>query len=116
MDDDFNSAGAIGHVFELVKTFNVLVDESGPAVTQSREALETTKETIELFDSILGLFHDGFPTAAEDVPAEILQMVEDRQAARKAKDFARADELRDQISAAGYVTEDTPDGVRVKRK
>jgi cysteinyl-tRNA synthetase len=116
MDDDFNSAGAIGHLFELVKTFNVLVDESGPAVTQSREALAAVKETIELFDSILGLFHSGFPVATEDVPAEILQMVEDRQEARKEKDFARADELRDQIAAAGYVTEDTPEGVRVKRK
>jgi cysteinyl-tRNA synthetase len=116
MDDDFNSAGAIGHIFELVRSFYSLVDESGPAVTRSREALTAVRESVELFDRVLGLFPDGFPRAEEDVPAEIQQMVEDRQAARKAKDFARADELRDRITAAGYSLEDTPDGVRVRRR
>jgi len=114
MDDDFNSAGAIGHLFDLVKTFNVLVDESGPAITQSREALELVRETIGGFDSILGLFPAGFPSTAAEIPAEILQMVEDREDARKARDFARSDELRDQILAAGYLIDDTPRGARVR--
>ncbi len=115
MDDDFNSAGAIGHIFELVRTFNILVDESGPSITQSRQALDKVRETIELFDSILGLFPDGFPEREREVPGDVLEMVEERQAARKAKDFALADQLRDRITAAGYVIEDTPRGARVRR-
>jgi cysteinyl-tRNA synthetase len=115
MDDDFNSAAAIGHIFELVKTYNVLVDENSTAIAQSRDALESMKTTIMEFDSILGLFHDGFPLSVS-VPTEIQAMVDERQQARKDKDFARADELRDQITAAGYVTEDTSDGIRIKKK
>ena len=116
MDDDFNSAGAIGQVFDLIKTYNVLLDEYGPALAQDREALETTQSVIEGFDSILGLFRDGFPAGVEQVPAEILEKLDERQKARKNKDFQRADELRDDIIAAGYVIEDTPQGPRVRKK
>ena len=116
MDDDFNSAGAIGQLFELVKTYNVLSDEAGPAIAQSREALEAVRDALAEFDRILGLFHDGLPTATAEIPAEVQQLVEQRQNARKDKDFQRADQLRDQIAAAGYVVEDTSDGIRVKKK
>lgn len=116
MDDDFNSAGAIGQIFELIKTYRVLLDESGPAVTQDRKALETVKSTIEEFDSILGLFREGLPSMTETVPAEIQTMVDERQKARKDKDFQKADDLRDRIAEAGYVVEDTPEGVRVRQK
>jgi len=115
MDDDFNSAGAIGHIFDLVRAYNTAMDENGEAITQSRDALGAVKGAIGSFDAILGLFHDGFPEVVEDVPAEILEMVEARQDARKSKDFAKADEMRDAVLAAGYVIEDTPQGVRVKR-
>jgi cysteinyl-tRNA synthetase len=115
MDDDFNSAGAIGHIFDLVRAYNTAVDENGDQIIQSRDALEAVRGAIESFDEILGLFHDGFPETAEDVPAEILAMVDARQEARKSKDFAKADEMRDAVLAAGYVIEDTPQGVRVKR-
>jgi len=117
MDDDFNSAGAIGQLFDLIKSYNVLLDHNGLILSQDREALEVAKRTIEEFDSILGLFKDGFPTgASEDAPAEILAMLEERQNARKNKDFQRADELRDAIIAAGYTIEDTPQGPRVREK
>jgi len=119
MDDDFNSAGAIGQIFELVRTYNVLSDEAGPAgpaVSKCRPALEEVKGVIEEFDRILGLFHDGWPAAAEEVPPEILALVDERQNARKNKDFQRADDVRDRLAAAGWVVEDTPAGVRVKRK
>jgi cysteinyl-tRNA synthetase len=116
MDDDFNSAGAIGHMFELVRAFNTAMDENGEQVAQSRDALEAVKGAFEEFDTILGLFHDGFPQAAQDVPAEIMEMVQARQDARKRKDFAKSDEMRDKVLAAGYVIEDTPQGVRVKKK
>jgi cysteinyl-tRNA synthetase len=116
MDDDFNSAGAIGQLFDLVKSYNVLLDESGPALTQDREALSAAKATIEEFDAILGLFRGGFPAGVEEVPAEITAKLEERQNARKNKDFQRADELRDEIIAAGYTIEDTPQGPRVRKK
>jgi cysteinyl-tRNA synthetase len=115
MDDDFNSAGAIGQLFDFIKGYNILLDEHGPALTQDREALELARTTIEEFDSVLGLFHDGFPKGVEEIPAEIEQMLEDRQKARKDKDFQRADELRDAIINAGYTIEDTPQGPRVRR-
>jgi cysteinyl-tRNA synthetase len=116
MDDDFNSAGAIGQLFEFIKGYNILLDENGPALTQDRQALETARDTIVEFDMILGLFCDGFPTAEDDAPAEIQEMLEQRQNARKDKDFQRADELRDAIIEAGYTIEDTPQGPRLRKK
>jgi len=116
MDDDFNSAGAIGYMFELIKTYNVMLDESPASITTSREALDAVWASLQLFDGVLGLFREGLPRAAEDVPSEILAAVEDRNNAKKSKDFQRADQLRDKILAAGYLLEDTPAGVRVRRK
>jgi cysteinyl-tRNA synthetase len=116
MDDDFNSAGAIGYLFELIKTYNVMMDENGPAIAASREALDAVWSALSLFDQILGLFRDGLPRAADDVPAEIHSVVEERNNAKKNKDFKRADELRDKILAAGFLLEDTPAGVRVRKK
>ncbi len=116
MDDDFNSAGAVGQIFELVKTYNVLVDEHGPAISQDKGALEKVRGTIEEFDQILGLFRDGFPEAAAEIPAGVQAMADERQKARKNKDFRKADELRDRISDAGFTVEDTPEGVRIRKK
>jgi cysteinyl-tRNA synthetase len=116
MDDDFNSAGAIGYMFELIKTYNIMLDESPASITGSREALDAVWSSLVLFDQILGLFREGLPRAVEDVPAEILAAVDDRNNAKKAKDFQRADKLRDKILAAGFLLEDTPAGVRVRRK
>jgi len=116
MDDDFNSAGAIGQLFDLIKTYNILLDEHGPTLAQDREALEAVRRVLEEFDSILGLFRDGFPRGVEEVPAEILSLLEERQNARKNKEFQRADQLRDSIIDAGYLIEDTPQGARVRKK
>jgi cysteinyl-tRNA synthetase len=116
MDDDFNSAGAIGQLFDLIKSYNVLMEEHGATLAQDRDALEQTKQAISDFDSILGLFRGGFPAGVAEVPEEIQEMLEERQTARKNKDFKRADELRDRIIAAGYAIEDTPQGPRVRKK
>jgi cysteinyl-tRNA synthetase len=115
MDDDFNSAGAIGQMFELIKTYNVLQDEQ-PAVAGSREGLEAVRDALIEFDRILGFFPDGLPAGDEAAPADIARLVEDRTNAKKNKDFKLADQIRDQLLAAGWVLEDTPAGVRVKRK
>jgi len=116
MDDDFNSAGAIGYLFELIKTYNVMLDESGPAIAGSREALDAVWSALGLFDKVLGLFREGLPRAEEEAPVEILSAVEERNHAKKNKDFKKADEIRDRILAAGFLLEDTPAGVRVRRK
>ena len=71
----------------------------------------TALATWEKLDSVLGV---GALKEVE-VPAEIAALVEARQAARKAKDFKRADTLRDELKAKGWVVEDTPKGARAKR-
>jgi cysteinyl-tRNA synthetase len=116
MDDDFNSAGAVGYVFDFVKTYNVLLDEQADAVSRSREGLDAAWAALEMFDRILGLFRDGLPRAGAEIPADVLAMVEERVNAKKTKDFKRADDLRRQILAAGYLIEDTADGVRVRKR
>jgi len=74
-------------------------------------AAATALAAWDRLDSVLGV---GTPKELE-VPAEITTLVEARQAARKAKDFKRADAIRDELKAKGWVTEDTPKGARAKR-
>ena len=116
MDDDFNSAGAIGAMFELIKTYYKLIDKKGAMVTQDREALEALKNAVVVFDEVLGLFPHGFPTASEDIPQEIRDLAEARVEARKAKDFQKSDELRDTIAEKGYLIEDRPNGYRLRKQ
>lgn len=116
MDDDFNSAGAIGAMFELIKTYYKLVDDHGESLVRDREALESLKGAIVLFDQVLGLFPKGFPTGAGDVPRDVLELVEARQRARQERNFDKADELRDRVEQLGYLIEDRPEGARVRKK
>ena len=74
------------------------------------------KATILEFDSVLGLFKTGFPEELETIPAEVEALVEERQRARKARDYQRADTLRAKIEQAGYIIEDTADGVRLRKR
>jgi cysteinyl-tRNA synthetase len=116
MDDDFNSAAALGCVFDLVKTYYRLVDESGATVTRDRGALEAVRDAMITFDRILGIFPDGLPTRAEAIPEEASRLLAARQDARKARDFKKADEIRARLDEMGYVVEDTSDGPRVRPK
>ncbi len=116
MDDDFNSAAALGCVFDLVKTYYKLVDEGGATVTQDRKALEATKNAVIVFDKVLGIFPRGYPALTVEVPEEVARLVSARQEARKARDFRKADEIRAQLDKLGYIVEDTAEGVRVRRK
>ena len=107
MDDDFNTADAISVVFELVRLANSNVNEDGTkAFVQS-----LLDELLELGD-ILGLV---FETKEEILDEEIEKLIEERQAARKEKNFARADEIRDELLAKGIVLKDTREGVQWKR-
>lgn len=109
MDDDFNTANAISVLFDLAKAANQYLQESH----SSRLALETFISTITELGNILSV-----PMEAEEVllDEDIEQLIEERSAARASKDFARADEIRDQLKDMGIVLEDTPQGIRWKRE
>ena len=114
MDDDFNSAEAIGHVFRLVREVNrVRVEEDGGAVRDAA-TFEAVRGAIETFDRILGLFKGELPCARVEIPAEALELVAERERARKEKNWAKADELRAKVSQLGFTIEDRPGGPFVK--
>ena len=107
--DDLNISAALAAMFDLLRELNKLMDEKRCLGINAKNALETIKK----IDSVLAVFE---PDQDDSVPAEIQKMADDRQAARKAKDFATADALRKQLDELGWVIEDTPKGPRVKRK
>ena len=107
MDDDLNTADAIAAIFDLVRAANTAAASgkvAAPALLEARDTL------IELC-AVLGL--DASAGQDEAIPAEIMALVQARQDAKAAKDYAQADALRDQVLAQGYKIEDTPQGVRV---
>ena len=107
MDDDINTADAISAIFELVKFTNTNVSEqSGKAFIQA------LKDEIVMLSDICGLIADK---KEEILDTEIEALIQERQDARKAKNFARADEIRDMLAAQGIILEDTREGVKWKR-
>ena len=106
MEDDFNTADAVSAVFELVKFANTEVKDYSSA-----EFAEKVLSVLNTLTDILGLI----VVKEKESDAEIDALIEERQAARKAKNFARADEIRDELKARGIVLEDTKDGVKWKK-
>ena len=106
MDDDMNTADALGAVFELVKDANVSVGQGS-----SREAAKAALASLEAICDVLGILSKK----EEELPAEIAAMVAERAEARKNKDWAKSDELRDKITKAGYILEDTKQGQKVRK-
>ena len=107
MDDDFNTADAIAAVFDLVKFANTNVAEGS-----SKAFADALREKIQSLCDILGIITEK---KEELLDADIEQLIEERQAARKAKNFARADEIRNELLEKGIVLEDTREGVKWKR-
>ena len=107
MDDDFNTADAIAAVFDLVKFANTNVSE-----ISSKAFAEDLQAKIQGLCDILGIITEK---KEELLDADIEQLIEERQAARKAKNFARADEIRNELLEKGIVLEDTREGVKWKR-
>ena len=107
MDDDFNTADAISAIFELVKFVNTNTSESS-----SKAFLEALKAEIILLSDICGLIVEK---QEEMLDADIEALIAERQAARKEKNFARADEIRDELLSKGIILEDTREGVKWKR-
>ncbi len=110
MEDDLNTADAIAVLFDLVREINTLLTE---ADTAKGEILAVR----DLFDELAGVLGLVYNRKAEDaVPTEVQALVDRRQAARKEKNFAEADRLRDEIAAMGWVVEETRQGVKISKK
>ena len=107
MDDDFNTADAVSSIFELVKFTNTNVTE-----TSSKAFVKAMKDEILMLTDICGLIVEK---EEEILDEEIEKLIKERQDARKAKDFARADEIRALLLNQGIVLEDTREGVKWKR-
>ncbi|MBE5815840.1 MAG: cysteine--tRNA ligase [Clostridiales bacterium] len=106
MDDDLNTADALGAIFELVREVHKLT-----ATDVSRKAVAYGKEKLLGMTDVLGLLmkkEDG-------LPADVQALVDERAQARKEKNWKRSDELRDQIKAMGYILEDTAAGQKVRK-
>jgi len=109
MDDDFNTAAALAAIHDMVREVNSLV-----AVGDLCEAERgLVLDAINAFDSVLGIFDQG---SEQTLETEIELLIEERQEARRRRDFARSDAIRDELIERGIVLEDTKDGVRWKRK
>ena len=107
MDDDFNTADAIAAVFDLVKYINTTADGS-----RSREYLDSLYARLQTLTDVLGIIVDK---EEEMLDADIEAMIEKRQAARKERNFALADQIRDELLAKGIILEDTREGVKWKK-
>lgn len=107
MEDDFNTADAVSAIFELVKFTNTNVTEQS-----SRAFVKALKEEIVMLSDICGLIVEKADEILDD---EIEALIQERQEARKAKNFARADEIRNLLSEQGIILEDTREGVKWKR-
>lgn len=107
MDDDFNTADAIASIFDLVKYCNTTADGNS-----SREYTEKLLSVLQKLTDVMGLIVNK---KEEILDEDIEALIEERQAARKAKDFARADQIRDELAGKGIILEDTREGVKWKR-
>ncbi|MBO5299022.1 MAG: cysteine--tRNA ligase [Clostridia bacterium] len=107
MDDDLNTANALSVLFEFVREINSTVADS----KYSKEFYVKLKSLFMALASALGLLYNQGKSTLED---EVEKLIEERQQARKSKNFARADEIRDELKAKGIILEDTKDGVKWK--
>ena len=107
MDDDLNTADAIGALFDLVRACNTFVTEP-----RGGAAIDAAKALFDQLTGVLGLLQHK---QEEAMPEEALRLLDERQQARKAKDFARADALRAQLKEMGYAVEDTAQGPKLKK-
>ena len=105
MDDDLNTADAISAIFELVTAINQAVKDGA-----SKEFAQRSLDTLLELTHVLGLLE---AEEDADVDDEIKKLVDEREAARAAKDFAKADQIRDELKAKGITLKDTPQGVQI---
>ena len=106
MEDDFNTADAIAAIFEMVKIANITVKDG------SKEYAKRLLKNLEQLCDVLGIITEK---EEELLDADVEALIQERQDARKAKNFARADEIRDQLAAQGIILKDTREGVKWTR-
>ncbi|MBS0949016.1 cysteine--tRNA ligase [Weissella minor] len=105
MDDDFNVQNALAAVYEFVELANIYAEQTA---VQS----ETVTNILNQIETLMGVFGvDGFDQE-EEADTDIQALIDERDAARANRDFARSDEIRDELSAQGVILEDTPQGTR----
>jgi cysteinyl-tRNA synthetase len=109
MDDDLNTSVALAVVHNLTRDVNTALARKQLREDNQRELLDL----LERFDTVLNIFGDY---TQEMLDNEIQNLIDERQEARRRRDFVRADELRDELAGRGIILEDTKDGVRWKRK
>jgi len=107
MDDDLNSADAITDIFNLVRQTNTSAQEG----KVSAEVLKQARDMIVELTGVLGIVLD----LEESVPQEITDLANKRAEAKKAKDYAQADRIRDEIQAKGYIVKDVPGGFKIEK-
>ena len=111
MDDDLNISGALGRLFEFIHETNALIDRGALPKADAQRVLVALRRV----DSVLGVIF--FSAAVDDVDEERIQrLIKERRDSKKAKNFARADEIRATLESEGIILEDTKDGTRWKRK
>ncbi len=105
MDDDLNTADAISAIFELITAINTAVKDGA-----SKEFAQKCLDTLMELATVVGLLQQDEDDTVDD---DIQALVDERQEARKAKNFARADEIRDLLKERGITLKDTPQGVQI---
>lgn len=108
MDDDLNTADGIAALFEMARDINTYITQPQPK--------EAVAYAVKRFDELCGVLGLLYNRASKDLDGEIEALIAERQSARKAKDFARADAIRDQLAGMGILLKDTPQGVQWSRK
>lgn len=108
LEDDFNISLALSRLFDLVRDTNALIDKGAVGKTESASILKD----LHTADKVLGVIF----VAKEEVAADLQALLDKRNAARAAKNWAESDKMRDALLQAGYIIEDTPTGARLKKK
>ena len=115
MDDDFNTAAALGVIFDAVSEVNKYLKENAEA---DPAAIAAAEKFFRDMDQVMGVI--GITQAEKEESSgeaeEIEKLIEERYLARKAKDWARSDAIRDELAAKGIILEDTPQGTKWKKK
>ena len=109
MDDDLNTSIALAAVHNLSREVNTALARKQVKAEDQRELLDA----IDRFDTVLNIFGEQ---QREMLDSEVQSLIDERQEARRRRDFSRADQIRDELFSRGIILEDTKDGVRWKRK
>jgi len=108
--DDLNISPALAALFDMVREVNSLCDAGQIGISEAEDVLDF----LRVIDQVLGVL--PLELAKEEIPAELEEALQEREKARCAKDWKKADYFRDKIHAHGYLIEDTPQGARLKRR